>query len=118
MQWIQQRGQALGTAGLALLLLGGYLGLIWSPPDVTQGNAMRIMYVHVPGAWNMYLAFFCTLVGSVAYLWKRDRRWDRFAAASAEIGLLFTALTLVSGSVWGRPIWGVYWTWDSNTRCN
>jgi heme exporter protein C len=112
MQWIQQRSQALGTAGLALLLLGAYLGLVWSPSDVSQGNAMRIMYVHVPGAWVMYLAFFCTLVGSAAYLWKKDLRWDRFAAASAEIGVLFTSLTLVTGSIWGRPIWGVYWTWD------
>jgi heme exporter protein C len=112
MEWIQQRGQVLGTAGLALLLLGGYLGLVWSPPDVTQGNAMRILYVHVPSAWVMYLAFFCTMVGSVGYLWKKDMKWDRFAAASAEIGVLLTALTLFTGSIWGKPIWGVYWTWD------
>jgi heme exporter protein C len=112
MEWIQQRGQVLGTAGLALLLIGGYLGLVWSPPDVSQGDAMRIMYVHVPSAWVMYLAFFCTFVGSVGYLWKKDLKWDRFAAASAEIGVLLTALTLVTGSIWGRPIWGVYWTWD------
>src|SRR5438270_9057758 len=112
MQWIQTRAHALGTASLALLALGGYLGLIWAPPDVTQGNAMRIMYVHVPSAWTAYLAFFLVLIGSVAYLWKKDSRWDRFAAASAEIGVLFTALTLVTGSIWGKPIWGVYWTWD------
>jgi heme exporter protein C len=112
MEWIQTRAQALGTASLALLLLGGYLALIWSPADVTQHDAMRIMYVHVPSAWTAYLAFFVVLVSSIMYLWKKDNRWDRFAASAAEIGVLFTALTLVTGSIWGKPIWGVYWTWD------
>ena len=112
MDWVQKQGQVLGSATLALIALGVYLGLVWSPPDVQQGNAMRILYVHVPSAWTMYLAFFLVLVGSIGYLWKRDSRWDRFAAASAEIGVLFTALTLVTGSIWGKPIWGVYWTWD------
>ena len=112
MDWIQRRGYALGTASLGLLALGGYLGLIWSPPDINQGDAMRIMYVHVPSAWCMYLAFFVTLVGSVMYLWKRDLKWDRLAAASAEVGVLLTAIVLASGSTWGRPVWGVWWTWD------
>lgn len=112
MEWIQRQGQALGTAALALLLVGGFLGLRWAPPDAIQGNAMRIMYVHVPSAWTAYLAFFLVLVGSILYLWKKDARWDMLAAAAAEIGVLFTALTLVTGSIWGKPIWGVYWTWD------
>lgn len=112
MEWIQRRGYPLGTASLALLLLGGYLGLIWSPPDVNQRDAMRIMYVHVPSAWTAYLAFFLVLVGSALYLWKRDLKWDRLALASAELGVLLTALTLAAGSVWAKPIWGVWWTWD------
>lgn len=112
MEWIQKRGYLLGTSSLALLALGGYLGLVWSPPDVNQGNAMRIMYVHVPSAWTAYLAFFLVLLGSVMYLWKRDLKWDRLAVASAEVGVLLTALTLALGSIWAKPIWGVYWTWD------
>ncbi len=112
MEWIEKRGYLLGTASLGLLGLGAYLALAWSPPDIHQGDAMRIMYVHVPAAWIAYLAFFLTLVGSIMYLWKRDLRWDRLAAASAELGVLLTALTLALGSIWARPIWGVWWTWD------
>jgi heme exporter protein C len=112
MDWIQRRGQVLGTASLALLAVGGILGLLWAPPDAAQGDAMRIMYVHVPSAWLAYLAFFIVMVASILFLWKRDLKWDRLAAASGEVGVLMTALTLVTGSIWGKPIWGVYWTWD------
>jgi heme exporter protein C len=112
MEWIARRGYPLGTAALGLLILGGYLALIWSPPDVQQHDVMRIMYVHVPSAWTAYLAFFLVLLGSVMYLWKRDLKWDRLAVASAEVGVLMTAFTLATGSTWGRPIWGVWWTWD------
>lgn len=112
MNLLERRGQALGTASLGLLLLGGYLGLRWAPPDVNQGDVMRIMYVHVPAVTDAYLGFFLTLVGSVVYLWKRDLKWDRLAGASAELGVLFTALTLAAGSIWANPTWGVWWTWD------
>src|SRR5690348_570099 len=110
MQWIQRQGYFLGTASLALLAVGAYLGLVWSPPDVDQGNTMRIMYVHVPTVMIAYLAFFLVLAGGIMYLWKRDMKWDRLAAASAELGVLFTALTLAAGSIWAKPIWGVWWT--------
>ncbi len=112
MEWIQKRGYVLGTASLALLVVGAYLGLVWSPPDVQQGNAMRIMYVHVPAAWVAYLAFFVVMVASGMYLWKRNLKWDRLAGSAAELGVLLTALTLTVGSVWAKPIWGVWWTWD------
>jgi len=112
MEWIQKRSYLLGTASLGLYLLGGYLGLVWSPPDVYQHDVMRIMYVHVPTVSMAYLGFFLALVGSITYLWKRDLAWDRLAASSAELGVLFTALTLAAGSIWAKPIWGVWWTWD------
>lgn len=112
MDMLERRGHLLGTASLGLLLLGGYLALFWAPPDVNQGDVMRIMYVHVPAVTDAYLGFFLTLVGSVMYLWKRDLRWDRLAAAGAELGVLFTALTLAAGSIWAKPTWGVWWTWD------
>jgi heme exporter protein C len=112
MEWIQQQGRLLGWTALALMGLGGYLGLVWSPPDVDQGNAMRILYMHVPSIWTAYLAFFLVLVASVLYLWKRDLKWDRLAGSAAELGVLLTALTLAVGSVWAKPVWGVWWTWD------
>ena len=102
----------LALLGVPLLLL---LGLVTSPPDVTMGDSVRIMYVHVPSAWLAYLAFGVTALCSLLYLWKRTRSLtlDRFAGASAEIGVLFTGLALATGMLWGRPTWGVYWTWDA-----
>ncbi len=70
------------------------------------------MYLHVPAAWLAYLAFAVVFVASVAYLVTKRTRWDRLAAASAEIGVLFTALTIVLGSIWAKPVWGTWWTWD------
>lgn len=91
------------------------LGLVISPPDVSQRETVRILYVHVPAAWLAYLAFIVTAISSAAYLWQRTRSltWDRLAGASAEIGVLFMAITLVVGSLWGRITWGEFWTWDA-----
>lgn len=92
-----------------------FLGLVVSPADVNQGESVRIMYAHVPGAWLAYLAFIVTAISSAAYLWKRTRSltWDRIAGASAEVGVLFMAISLVTGSLWGRLTWGTFWTWDA-----
>jgi len=84
-----------------------------SPADAVQGNLVRIMYVHVPAAWLAYLAFTVTLVGSIGYLISRNLAWDRTAAASAEVGVYFTGLTILLGMIWGKPTWGVWWTWDA-----
>jgi len=101
---------ALSLGGFAAVLL---LALVVSPPDQVQGDAARLIYVHVPVAIVMNLAFGLTAVGSVMWLWKKSRWWDTIAAASAEVGVVFTALTLLTGMIWGRPTWGVYWTWDA-----
>jgi heme exporter protein C len=89
--------------------------LFVTPADVNQGESVRIMYAHVPGAWLAYLAFVVTAVSSAAYLWRRTRSltWDRIAGASAEIGVLFMGISLVTGSLWGRLTWGTFWTWDA-----
>jgi heme exporter protein C len=89
--------------------------LFISPEDVNQGSTVRIMYVHVPTIWVAYIAFLLTAVCSATYLSGRNRSlgWDRLAGASAEIGVLFVALSLVTGSLWGRITWGVYWVWDA-----
>jgi heme exporter protein C len=107
--------RALGIAALATVAATVYLGLWVTPPDVVQGDLARLIYVHPPVAWVAYLAFAVTALSSVLYLWPRTRSlaWDRLAGASAEVGVVFTALTLVTGSVWGRPTWGVWWTWDA-----
>lgn len=107
--------RALGIAtliGIAWLFL---FGLFLSPDDIVQREGVRIMYVHVPSVWLAYLAFIVTGVCSIFYLWKRTRSlvWDRVAGASAEIGVLFMAVTLVTGSLWGRLSWGKYWVWDA-----
>ena len=84
-----------------------------SPADSVQGNLVRIMYVHVPAAWLAYLAFAVTFVGSLGYLITRRLGFDRVAAASAEIGVYFTGLAIAMGMIWGKPTWGVWWTWDA-----
>jgi heme exporter protein C len=104
--------RVLGFASLVLCGVTGFVALAVVPPDATQGNVQRLMYVHVPAAWIAYLSFFVVFVGSVAYLKTKRTRWDRIAHASAEIGVVFTALTIVLGSLWGKPVWGVWWTWD------
>lgn len=102
----------LGTLALVAMLIGSYVGLVVVPADAAQGNVQRLMYVHVPAAWLAFLAFFVVFVMSVLYLIQRDERWDRVAASSAEIGVVFTVVTLLLGMMWGKPTWGVFWTWD------
>lgn len=107
----------VGSVLIALVVFGAVIaaqvvGFATSPPDREMGHLQKIMYVHVPAAWNAFLAFFVVLVASVHYLWRRRDRSDLLAASAAEVGTVFTALTLVLGSIWGKPTWGVWWTWD------
>ena len=103
----------LGALALVSILVALYWGLIEAPPDAYQGESQRIMYLHIPSILTAYLSFFLVFVGSALYLWKRETRDDILAVSAAEIGVLFTALTIVEGSIWGRPTWGVWWTWDA-----
>jgi heme exporter protein C len=98
------------VAGLALLLL---YGLVISPADVEMGDAVRLMYVHVPSATYLYVGCFITTVASAMWLWKRTPGWDALAEAGAEVALVFSFVVLLTGSLWGRPTWGTYWTWDA-----
>jgi heme exporter protein C len=102
----------LGVLAAAALVGSTVLGLIVAPPDAVQGEVQRLMYIHVPAAWLAYLSFAVVFVGSIAYLRTRRTRWDRLAGASAEIGVMFTALAIVLGALWGKPVWGTWWTWD------
>lgn len=100
----------LAAIGVAATLV---LALIVAPPDAVQGQAQRLMYLHVPAAWLAYACFAVTLVASIGYLVRRDLRADRLAQATAELGVGMTALTIVMGSLWARPTWGVWWAWDA-----
>jgi heme exporter protein C len=105
----------LGLAALVSLAVTAVLALWGSPADAEQGDAMRLLYLHVPTAWLAYLAFFVTAASSALWLWPRTRApvYDLLAGASAEVGVIFTGLMLVMGSLWGRPIWGTWWEWDA-----
>src|SRR2546422_10007610 len=103
----------LGAAAVFLLAAAAYTSLFASPTDAFQGEYVRIMYAHVPNAWVAYLAFAITFVASVLYVWKRRPEYDHVAHSATELGVLFTGLALLTGSIWGRPVWGTWWTWDA-----
>ena len=86
---------------------------LYAPTERIQGVVQRIFYFHVPLAWVSYLAFFVVFVCGSVYLWRRDWRWDRWARCSAEVGVVFATLFIVTGSLWAKPIWGTWWTWDA-----
>ena len=88
--------------------------IYFTPIEAAQGSAQKILYVHVPAAFiGLYLAFGLVAVSSVLYLWLKDEKLDRVAEASAEVGLVFVTVVLCTGPLWGKPIWGAWWTWDA-----
>ena len=107
--------RVIGILTISMTIWLGVFGLVLSPADRDQGDAVRIMYVHVPSVWLAYLAFIVTALASGVHLFGRRHslQADRVAGASAEIGVVFMAVTLVTGMLWGRITWGVYWQWDA-----
>ncbi|HEV8309889.1 MAG TPA: heme ABC transporter permease CcmC [Methylomirabilota bacterium] len=105
--------RGLGATAAALLLLGLGAALGYAPRDAVQGNVQRIMYLHVPAILTAYVAIAVVLAASIAYLGGRRAVWDRVAVAAAELAVCFIGLTLVTGSIWGKPTWGTWWTWDA-----
>jgi heme exporter protein C len=83
----------------------------FTPLEARQGAAQKIFYIHVPAAWVAFLAFALVAIASGVFLWVRDRRLDRFAESSAEVGVVFTTVVLITGPLWAKPIWGTYWAW-------
>ena len=104
-----------GVVAAVTLALTAVLGILITPPDVTQKEYARFLYLHPPMAWVAYLAFGVAAASSVLYLWPRTRRplFDYLALAAVESGVLFTGLVLVTGSMWAEPVWGTYWVWDA-----
>lgn len=96
----------------AFLAYAQYRGLFVAPADRMMGDVYRILFVHVPAAWMAMLFFFLSFIGCAGTLLRRGPTWDRFAYSAAEIGLVMNGLALLLGSLWGKPVWGVWWTWD------
>lgn len=99
--------------GSALMLVGVAWALLAAPTELFQGAPQRIMYLHVPSVVTAYVALLVVFAGSVLFLWRRDPRWDRLARSAAELGVLFISMTLLSGAIWGKAVWGAWWTWDA-----
>ena len=89
-----------------------YLGLGRAGTDIMQGEIQRIFYIHMPSFFGAFMAFGATVIGGILYLVKRDDKWDRLAVAGVEVGLALATINLVTGSIWARPIWNTWWTWD------
>jgi heme exporter protein C len=107
------RGLRTSVAALLGLAVVYVLAIGFTPIEARQGVAQKIFYLHVPSAWCALLAFSLVGIGSALYLWLQDPRLDRFAAATAEVGVAFAAVMLTTGPIWAKPIWGTWWTWDA-----
>src|SRR4051794_40773109 len=108
-----RRGRRLSAAGLVAVAAVYVLALGYTPVEARQGLAQKIFYLHVPAAWSALLSFSLVGLSGGLYLWLQDPRLDRFAAASAEVGVAFSAIMLTTGPIWAKPIWGTWWTWDA-----
>jgi heme exporter protein C len=105
--------RVLGLVALAAIALWAYLGLVGTPPDEVQGDAVRLLYVHVPVVTAAYLSCFLATFAGALWLWKRSPAWDVLGAAAVEVAAVFTAATLVTGAIWGGAAWGRFWVWDA-----
>jgi heme exporter protein C len=97
---------------LLWLLVALYMIFLYAPREETMGDVQRIFYVHVPAAITAFLAYFVVAAGSLMYLVKRSRAWDELANSAAEVGFIFCTCVLVTGPLWAKPVWGIWWTWD------
>ncbi|HVR41737.1 MAG TPA: cytochrome c biogenesis protein CcsA [Thermoanaerobaculia bacterium] len=100
------------TLGVICLLVGSYVGLFIAPREEYMGDVQRIMYVHVPTAWNWMLAVIFAFGCAIAFLFKSDFKWDARMEAGVEVSVLFALLLCIQGSLWAKPTWGVWWDWD------
>jgi len=112
-QILIRRGWRITLAALLALAVVVTLAQRFTPTEVRQGLAQKIFYIHAPSAWCAFLAVGLTGLASILYLWLGDQHFDRFAATSAEVGTVFCVVVLTTGPIWGKPIWGTWWTWDA-----
>lgn len=109
---MKSSSQAYFFVFIALNIIASYAALVRAPVEETMGDVYRIFYIHTPAAWVCYLALGISLVASIAFLMKRDQRFDRVAEVSAVLGLVFGIVTIITGAIWSNVAWGVYWNWD------
>ena len=107
------RSRILGIFSLVLMIANLYMIFIFAPNESTMGVIQRIFYFHLPAGISSYVSAYLLGFGSIMFLIQRDLKWDRFAAASGEMGVLFTSLSIMSGALWAKPVWGIWWTWDA-----
>ncbi len=103
----------LSIAAIAAVVITYVRAIFFTPFEAVQGPAQKILYLHAPAAWVAFMAFGLVAVAGGLYLWLREDRLDRIAEASAEVGVVFTSVVLISGPIWGKPVWGTWWTWDA-----
>ena len=103
----------LSIAALVAVVVTYVRAMFFTPLEAVQGPAQKILYLHAPAAWVAFMAFGLVALVSILYLWLREDRLDRIAEASAEVGVMFTTVVLTTGPLWGKPVWGAYWTWDA-----
>jgi heme exporter protein C len=96
-----------------LLAAGSYAAFVYAPTEATMGLIQRIFYFHIASGWTFFVAFFLVFVGSIAFLRTRAAKWDWLSVASAEVGVAFVTIVLVTGPIWAKPVWGIWWTWDA-----
>jgi heme exporter protein C len=104
---------AFALITFALLAFAFYQAWYVAPTEETMGDIQRIFYYHVPSAWTAFLLFFGNFIASIVYLVKRSDKWDSIALACAEVGVVFCTVVLVTGPLWAKPVWGIWWTWDA-----
>jgi len=104
---------ALWAVTTALMFVAIYLVFVYAPDERIMGAVQRVFYFHVPIAMMTFLSVFVLLAGSVGYLWTRKPAWDQLSRAATETGILFCSLVLLTGPIWARPAWGVWWTWEA-----
>jgi heme exporter protein C len=100
-------------AACALLAIAAYAIFFLAPMESTMREIQRIFYLHVPSAWTGFLAFLIVFIANIAYLWTRRARWDWLGVSAAEVGVAFCTVVLITGPIWAKPVWGIWWTWDA-----
>ena len=102
----------LNWAAIVMMMGGLAMVFLYAPRERSMGDVQRIFYFHLGSAWVGFFAFFVTMISGVAFLWKGAERWDVVGSASAEVGTVFMTMAIISGSLWARPVWNTWWTWD------
>jgi len=109
---LKRSDQIVLAALFVMMIVALYFAFIYAPTEKVMGTVQRIFYFHVASAWVGLLSFFFVFLGGALYLWKREEKYDHLAHAAAEMGVLFCLIVLVTGPIWAKPVWNVWWTWD------